>query len=155
MRRNVRIIIAIILAIILIAIIRIILVTLGFGNDAETPQNPISQSSVDAPPVTVTDIGHGEVVFRFEVIDNEGVVAAWNVSTDDETVGAALLTAGLISGETSAYGLLVTEVNGIAAVYDTDKAYWAFYVDGEYATAGVDATQIERDKTYAFVYTKA
>jgi len=89
------------------------------------------------------------------LIDSDGLYYAWGVSTDEETVGDALLAVGLINGETSAYGLYVTEVNGISAVYDTDKAYWAFYVDGGYATAGVDATEIEPDKKYSFVYTKA
>ena len=42
------------------------------------------------------------------------------------------------------------KVNGIVADFDVDKTYWAFYVDGEYATSGVDTTEIETGKEYSF-----
>ena len=96
-----------------------------------------SSSAADA-----TDVGEGSTVFAFEVTDNE------------KNVGKALLALKLINGSDSEYGLMVTEVNGLTADYNTDKAYWAFYIDGEYASAGVDSTTIEQGKTYAFVYTK-
>ena len=43
-----------------------------------------------------------------------------------------------------------TLVNGETADYDTAGSYWAFYIDGEYAMAGVDYTAPEAGKTYAF-----
>jgi hypothetical protein len=49
---------------------------------------------------------------------------------------------------------MVEKVNGVSAVYEVDKSYWAFYVDGDYATTGADSTKIEEGKVYAFVYTK-
>ncbi|MBQ2119193.1 MAG: DUF4430 domain-containing protein, partial [Clostridia bacterium] len=54
----------------------------------------------------------------------------------------------------SAYGLYVKKVNGITADYDTDKAYWAFYLNGEYASTGVDSTDIDENVKYSLVYTK-
>jgi hypothetical protein len=59
-----------------------------------------------------------------------------------------------MDGETGVYGLYVTSVNGIAADYGANKAYWAFYLDGDYAASGADSTDSETGKTYAFVYTK-
>jgi len=100
------------------------------------------------------DVGEGSKVFVFEVTDDKNYVSRFNVHTDEKTIADALLKTGLIEGEASAYGLYVKSVNGITADYNTDKAYWAFYVNGEYATSGVDSTNIEADKTYAFVYTK-
>ncbi|MDD5953930.1 MAG: DUF4430 domain-containing protein [Firmicutes bacterium] len=44
----------------------------------------------------------------------------------------------------------MTTVNGITADWDTEKAYWAFYIDGEYAQTGVDATEITAGATYTF-----
>ena len=41
-------------------------------------------------------------------------------------------------------------VNGITADYDTDGKYWAFYINGEYATTGVDATEIDEEAVYTF-----
>lgn len=32
--------------------------------------------------------------------------------------------------------------------YDADGAYWAFYINGEYASTGVDSTNIEAGATY-------
>ena len=53
-------------------------------------------------------------------------------------------------GDDSEYGLYVKTVNGITADYDKDGVYWAFYIDGEYAAAGVDATAIEEGSSYSF-----
>ena len=44
----------------------------------------------------------------------------------------------------------VKEVNGIIADYDVDGTYWAFYIDGEYASAGVDSTEITEGSIYMF-----
>ena len=58
----------------------------------------------------------------------------------------------LIDGEQGQYGLYVKTVNGIEADADKDQAYWAFYVNGEYATYGVDLTEIIDGDSYAFKY---
>ena len=111
-------------------------------------------TTATSPGVAPQEIGEGQTTFTFEATDDQKTVTTWLVHTDEKTVGAALLAVGLIQGTTGQYGLMVSQVNGTTADYDADKAYWAFYVDGEYATAGVDATNIEPGKTYCFVYTK-
>ena len=98
----------------------------------------------------VTAVGEGSTKFAFTVVDKDGNETVFEVSTDKETVGEALLDAKLIEGEEGAYGLYVKKVNGIVADYDADQNYWAFYVDGEYAMSGVDVTKIEEGKTYTF-----
>ena len=70
--------------------------------------------------------------------------------SDKETVGDALSEQNLIEGEEGDYGLYVTTVNGITADYDTDQTYWAFYVNGEYASTGVDSTPVNEGDTYEF-----
>ena len=75
---------------------------------------------------------------------------AFQIHTDKETVGDALLELGLIAGEEGAYGLYVKTVNGLTVDYDTDGKYWAFYTNGEYAVSGVDTTTIEAGITYSF-----
>ena len=74
----------------------------------------------------------------------------FEIHTDEKTVGAALLSLGLIAGEDSEYGLYVKTVNGVTVDYDQDGKYWAFYVDGEYAATGVDSTDITAGATYTF-----
>ena len=46
-------------------------------------------------------------------------------------------------------------VNGMTADYDKDGVYWAFYIDGEYAMTGIDATNITDGARYAFRMEKA
>lgn len=113
--------------------------------------------STDAPQesevpevANVTEVGEGELSFDFKVVDAEGNETDFLVSTDEETVGAALLAVDLIAGENSEFGLYVKTVNGITADYDVDGSYWAFYVNGEYASAGVDSTDIENGAEYMF-----
>lgn len=91
-----------------------------------------------------------EQSFTFEVVDKDGNTETFNITTDKTTVGEALLEEGLIAGENGQYGLYVTEVNGIVADYNVDGTYWAFYVDGAYASSGVDTTDIVDGSTYSF-----
>ena len=88
--------------------------------------------------------------FTFEVVDKDGNTETFSITTDKTTVGEALLEEGLIAGENGQYGLYVTEVNGIVADYNVDGTYWAFYVDGAYASSGVDTTDIVDGSTYSF-----
>lgn len=104
----------------------------------------------DVPAADTTVIGEGEKQFNFTVIDIDGNVTAFDVRTDAETVGEALLENGLISGDEGPYGLYTKVVNGIEADYDKDGTYWSFYIDGEYAMTGVDRTAVEDSKTYTF-----
>jgi len=101
------------------------------------------------------DIGEGRTMFIFEVTDDDGDVSVWNVHTNETTVGAALIEVGLIDGNLSDFGLMVTHVNGLRADFTEDGAWWAFFIDGEMAMAGVDATDIKEGASYAFVYTPA
>ena len=113
--------------------------------------------SKDAPETTVsagaagaTSVGEGQTAFRFTVVDADGKETAFDVHTDETTVGAALLALGLIDGDDSEYGLYVKTVNGLTVDYDKDGKYWSFYVDGEYAATGVDSTDITAGSTYTF-----
>lgn len=115
------------------------------------------ESNEPPPAAAISDareVGEGDSEFTLEVTDNGGELTRFIVRTNEKTIGAALLEVGLIEGEESQYGLFVKTVNGVTADYAADKAYWAFYVDGEYATSGADSVDIEQGKTYAFVYTE-
>lgn len=97
-----------------------------------------------------TVLGEGQTVFTFNVTDADGNETNFEIHTDKETVGDALLELDLIAGEDSEYGLYVKTVNGITADYDKDQTYWAFYVNGEYAQTGVDSTNVTAGDTYSF-----
>ena len=93
--------------------------------------------------------------FVFKVVDLDGSEKSFDIKTDATTVGEALLAEKLIAGEVGDYGLMVDTVNGIKYDYNADGAYWAFYVNGEYAMSGVDSTDIVDGTTYSMVATKA
>lgn len=116
-----------------------------------------SLKKTDAAPAAQTmqakaagELGEGQKSFPFTVVDKEGKETAFTVRTDKDTVGDALLETGLIAGDAGQYGLYVKTVNGVTADYDVDKTYWAFYVNGQYASSGVDTTAIEEGATYMF-----
>lgn len=92
--------------------------------------------------------GLGDKTFTLQVVDGEGNEIAVAVSTDESTVGAALAEWSIVAGEDSDFGLYIKTVNNITADYDTDGTYWAFYIDGEYASTGVDSTEINEDSVY-------
>lgn len=96
-----------------------------------------------------------EKSFVFKVVDLDGSEKSFDIKTDAKTVGEALVNEKLISGEQGDYGLMVDTVNGIKYDFTADGAYWAFYVNGEYAMSGVDTTEIDETAIYSFVATKA
>lgn len=140
---------AFILCIVLIAAIALFTTACNDNktNDTTTTtENAVS--TTEAPKATV--LGEGETKFTFTVTDIEGKETVFEINTDKKTVGEALLDLELIAGDQGDYGLYVKTVNGITLDYDKDGAYWAFYVDGEYATSGVDTTDIVAGTNYAF-----
>lgn len=115
---------------------------------AETGAASGEQSGEDRADANV--VGEGSKVFMLTVVDGDGTETQFEVHTDKETVGEALLEVGLIEGEESEFGLYVKSVCQITADYDKDGVYWAFYVNGEYASSGVDTTPITEGDSYSF-----
>ena len=137
----------------LLCIVLIAAMALSLGAcAADDAKNPDVKESVRPQQVQQDEniVGEGDISFKFIVVDADGKETEFTVKTDADTVGKALLDANLIAGEDSEYGLYVKTVNGITADYDTDGSYWAFYINGEYATTGVDSTEIEDGATYTF-----
>lgn len=96
----------------------------------------------------------GDKQLVIEVVDDQGETTGYEIRTDAAYLREALEeTEGLsVEGTESDYGLMVETVNGLTADYAADGAYWAFYVDGEYCTYGVDTQPIEDGQTYRIVY---
>lgn len=109
--------------------------------------------AADSPSGTFEDgatLGEGAVQFTFTVVDADGNETTATVNTDAASLGEALLNLGVIAGEDGDYGLYVKTVNGQTLDYDKDGKYWALYVGDQYATTGVDSTEIEAGATYSF-----
>lgn len=99
----------------------------------------------------------GAKEISIEVIDDNASSKTYRTQTDAEYLRQALEeTNGLtIEGTESTYGLMVETVNGVIADYNTNGAYWAFYVNGEYCNYGIDQQPIEDGQAYQIVYTVA
>ena len=107
----------------------------------------------DAVYTEDTEFGEGAKTVICEVKAEDKTVT-FTVKTDKDTVGEALLEHELIAGDEGQYGLYVKVVNGITADYDVNQCYWAFYIDGEMASTGVDGAEITEGVTYQLVYSK-
>ena len=108
-----------------------------------------SGSVSEQPIIQETELGEGKTQFLLTVADADENEYTYSINTDKKTVGEALLELEYISGEEGPYGLYIKTVNGITADFNDGGKYWAFYIDGEYATSGVDTTEIKDGATYA------
>ncbi len=132
-----------VLSLVLVAAMVLMFAACGQNQESENPETSTNQQEVV------------EKSFTFEVTDLDGTKKEFEVKYDTEkTVGEALVNEGLISGEEGPYGLMVDTVDGQKYDYNEDGAYWAFYLNGEYAMTGVDMTPIKDGEVYSFVATK-
>ena len=104
--------------------------------------------------VTRPETSQGAKTFTVEVVHADGSTRTFTYHTDEEYLGAVLLAEGLIAGEEGPYGLTIITVDGEDAVWETDNAYWAIMVNGEYGTNGVDTTPVNDGDVFQLVYTK-
>ena len=128
-------------SLILALILVVSLAACGAPQETTPPKEftPVSDGAV---------LGEGAVTFPLVITDKEGNSINVTIHTDKETVGEALLEIGIVEGTMGDYGLYMTHVNGIPAIYEEDATYWAFYINGEYAMTGVDQTPIAQGETY-------
>lgn len=119
------------------------------GCEKNTGNEAVTTAVVSEAAAEITQVGEGEKSFFLTVADANGSKTEFQVHTDNATVGGALLENGLISGDEGEFGLYIKTVNGITADYDADGTYWAFYINGEYASSGVDMTDITEGESYA------
>ncbi len=120
------------------------LIMTGCNDKATQEVTPGTSVSVES-----NVLGEGDTKFTLSVVNQDGNETQFEIHTDKETVGEALLECGLVEGDEGEFGLYVKKVNGIEADYDKNGTYWAFYINGEYATTGVDSTTITEGDTYS------
>ena len=140
------------LSLVLTLLLLVAAVMIGCGEQtfsAETTGASDVQPAPDAEP-----IGEGQYTFAFSAIFADGSAKRYAVSTDCETVGAALLELELIAGEEGPFGLYVKSVCGVVADYDLDGTYWSLYTDGEMSTVGVDSLMSADAKDVEFRVSK-
>ena len=98
--------------------------------------------------------GEGATVFTFVTADKDGKETKYEIHTDKKTVGDALLELKIIAGTPGDPGMYIDTVNGVTLDWDKDQMYWAFFENDEYATKGIDLTDIQPDVVYSLIATK-
>ena len=86
------------------------------------------------------------------VVHKDKTEKTFTYHTDEEYLDQVLLTEGLIEGYESQYGLVVEKVDGEAAIWETDSAYWSLYIGEEYASTGISETPVYDGSTFKLVY---
>lgn len=99
----------------------------------------------------------GSKSVTIEVIDDRQEAVSYQVQTEAEFLRQAMEKAdGLsFSGTESEYGMMVDTVNGLTADYNTNGAYWSFYVNGDYCNYGIDSQPVLDGDAFSIRYTPA
>ena len=134
----------------LVCVVLLVAMALSITGCTKTNTDQPASQPQQSQTADVVVKGEGQTVFSFTVVAKDGNETAFEIHTDKETVGEALLDCALIEGEAGQYGLYVKTVNGITADYDVDATYWAFYINDAYATSGVDTTSVTEGESYSF-----
>ena len=103
--------------------------------------------------VTRPETEAGSKGYTVTVVHKDGTVKDFAYRTDADYLAEALLEAGLVSGEDSQYGLTIITVDGEAAVWATDNAYWAIWIGEEMAMTGASETPVYDGSTFKLEYT--
>lgn len=96
----------------------------------------------------------GSKGYTVTVVHKDGTVKDFAYRTDAEYLAEALLEEGLVSGEDSQYGLTIITVDGEAAVWATDNAYWAIWIGEEMAMTGASETPVYDGSIFKLEYTR-
>lgn len=122
-------------------------------NTPETPEIPeTTEATAEATTGTTVSLMKA---FTVTVVYADGSSKDFTYESDQEFVGPVLQADGLIEGNMGPYGMEISKVDGIKAVYTEDSAYWAVYEGDEYALQGIDTTPIVDGGVYKLVYTPA
>ena len=94
----------------------------------------------------------GEKTITVVVVHSDGTEKTFVYHTDEEYLATVLQAEGLIEGYEDQYGFVMEKVDGEAAVWETDSAYWSLYIGQEYATSGVSTTPVYDGSVFKLVY---
>ncbi len=99
----------------------------------------------------------GTKSITIDVVDDRQQKTTYRLETDAEYLQQAMEEAeGLtFSGTEGVYGMMVDTVNGIRADYNTNGAYWGFYVNGEYCNYGIGEQPVQDGDVFSIEYTPA
>lgn len=95
----------------------------------------------------------GSKGYTVTVVHKDGTAKEFAYRTDAEFLAEALLEEKLVEGDQTQYGLTIITVDGEAAVWEKDNAYWSIYVGEEMAMTGASEIPVYDGSTYKLEYT--
>lgn len=87
-----------------------------------------------------------------DVIHGDGSLKTFNYNTDCEYLGQVLTEENLVSGESGAYGIFITSVDGEAAD-DTNQEWWCITKNNGQLNTSADQTPIADGDKYELTLT--
>ena len=102
--------------------------------------------------LTRPETQQGSKTITVIVVHKDGTEKTFTYHTDEEYLDKVLIAEGLMEGHEDQYGMVIDKVDGEAAIWDQDQAYWSLYIDGTYATTGVSATPVYDGTIYKLIY---
>lgn len=94
----------------------------------------------------------GAKTITVEVIHKDGSQKSFEYHTDREYLGETLTDEGLVSGESGAYGLFITSVDGETAD-DANQEWWCITQNNEQLNTSADQTPIADGEKYELTLT--
>lgn len=94
----------------------------------------------------------GAKTITVEVIHKDGSLKSFEYHTDREYLGETLTDEGLVSGESGAYGMFITSVDGETAD-DANQEWWCITKNNEQLNTSADQTPIADGEKYELTLT--
>ncbi len=101
--------------------------------------------------ITIFGADNSKYAFLFKATHKDGTEKTYGIRTDKETIGEALVEAGLLGGREESTGYVVYTIDGVKHDHNTEGFYWVLYINGELAEVDVMKTAIEDGATYEFI----
>lgn len=86
------------------------------------------------------------------VVHKDGTQKVFEINTDEEYLGRAIVNEGFVVDDQSEFGLYVQTVDGYTADGDAQE-WWCFTKGGEQLMTGADETPIEDGEAYEITLT--
>lgn len=102
--------------------------------------------------MTLKTTVQGAKTITVEVIHKDGSQKSFEYHTDREYLGETLTDEGLVSGESGAYGLFITSVDGETAD-DANQEWWCITQNNEQLNTSADQTPIADGEKYELTLT--
>ena len=93
-----------------------------------------------------------EKTFTLQIVHSDGISTEQEITTTQNYLANALFDEKILVEEDALNTGMYTIVDGEEASWEKDQAYWGFFVNGDFAVAGLNDTPIEDGAIYKLEY---